>query len=334
MSSRPFSLEAVLMRKKAINFARLFFLAVVASATAHAALPFWMQQAAQLPAKTYANDVNSVVLYHEVETTVRDSGETVTQHRMVIKVLRPAGRDEAYHPVYFDDETKLNYFKGWSLSAKGVEYEAKKDDVYEVSASDDTDLYTDEKAKVMRIPGVDVGTVIGVEWEQKRHPYTFEDQWIFQVHQPVDHAKFILHLPAGWEYRAAWLHYKDQHPQVQNGTYTWDLTDIPRIESEYEMPHWRALAGQMIVTFFSEKTKGRDYANWNDYGQWYTQLTSGRRDPSPALQQKVQELAPASMPMLDRLRALARFAQHDVRYAAIEVGIRGFHPPPAGEGLS
>lgn len=319
------------MRKRAINFAQSLFLAVVVSATARGGVPYWMQQAAQRPAKTYADDVNSVVLDHEVETTVKDSGETITQHRVVIKVLRPAGRDEAFQYVPFDDETKLNYIHGWSISPKGVEYEAKKDDVYEVSFGDDSDLYTDEKAKVMRIPGVDVGTIVGVEWEQKRHPYTFEDQWIFQIHEPVDHAKLVLHLPANWEYRTAWLHYKEQAPQVQGGTSVWELTDIPRIEKENEMPHWRALAGQMVVTYFSEKTKGRDYANWNDYGQWYTQLTSGRRDPSPALQQKVQELAPASMSTLERIKVLARFAQHDVRYAAIEVGIGGYQPHPASQ---
>src|ERR1041385_770496 len=78
------------------------------------------------------------------------------------------------------------------------------------------------------------------------HPYTFEDQWFFQGRQPVTRARFTLHLPAGWEFRAAWLHHAEQEPQVQGGTYTWDLSDIPRIENEVEMPHLRALAGQVI----------------------------------------------------------------------------------------
>ena len=319
------------MHRKAIKVVLSFFLASLFSMTAKAAVPFWMQAAAQQPAKTYADDVNSVVLLHEVETTVKDNGDTVTQQRMVIKVLRPAGRDEAFQAVPFDEETKLNYFRGWSVSAKGVEYEAKKDDAVEISASDDTEIYSDAKAKVIRIPGVDVGTVVGVEWEQKRHPYTFEDQWFFQGYEPVQHAKFILHLPSNWEYRAAWLHYKEQSPQVQGGTVIWDISDIPRIEKEFEMPHWRALAGQLVVTFFSEKTKGREYSNWGDFGMWYNQLTVGRRDPSPALQQKVLELAPASMPLLDRIKILARFAQRDVRYAAIEVGIGGYQPHPASQ---
>ena len=323
------------MRKGRIS-ATFFVLVLLSAASqpASASVPDWLRSAAQQSTKTYASDVNAVVLFSETETTVKDNGETVTRERSVIKVLRPEGRHEAFQGVPFDEETRLNYFRGWSISAKGVEYEAKKEDVAEVGAGEGYEVYSDAKAKVMRIPGVDVGTVVGVEWEQKKHPYTFEDHWFFQTHQPVVRARFVLHLPAGWEYRASWLHYTEQQPQVQGNTYVWELSDLPRIETEIEMPHWRALAGQLIVTYFSEKIKGRSYSTWSDFGAWYGQLTAGVRDPSPALQQRVQELAPASLPLLDRIKALTRFAQRDVRYAAIEIGIGGLQPHPASQVFS
>jgi len=323
------------MRKDRISAAFFVFVLLGAvSQPASASVPDWLRSAAQQSIKTYASDVNAVVLFSETETTVKDNGETVTRERRVIKVLRPEGRHEAFQGVPFDEETRLNYFKGWSISARGVEYEAKKEDAAEVGAGEGYEVYSDAKAKVMRIPGVDVGTVVGIEWEQKKHPYTFEDHWFFQSHQPVVRARFILHLPAGWEYRATWLHYTEQVPQIEGNTYVWGLSDLPRIETENEMPHWRALAGQLIVTYFSEKIKGRSYSSWSDFGVWYGQLTAGLRDPSPALQQKVQELAPASLPLLDRIKALARFAQRDVRYAAIEIGIGGLQPHPASQVFS
>ena len=323
------------MRKDRISAAFFVFVLLGAvSQPASASVPDWLRSAAQQSIKTYASDVNAVVLFSETETTVKDNGETVTRERRVIKVLRPEGRHEAFQGVPFDEETRLNYFKGWSISARGVEYEAKKEDAAEVGAGEGYEVYSDAKAKVMRIPGVDVGTVVGIEWEQKKHPYTFEDHWFFQSHQPVVRARFILHLPAGWEYRATWLHYTEQAPQIEGNTYVWGLSDLPRIETENEMPHWRALAGQLIVTYFSEKIKGRSYSSWSDFGVWYGQLTAGLRDPSPALQQKVQELAPASLPLLDRIKALARFAQRDVRYAAIEIGIGGLQPHPASQVFS
>jgi len=308
-----------------------FFLICVLSLSASASVPEWLRSAAQQPVKKYADDVNAVTLLNETETTVKDTGETVTRVRKVIKVLRPDGREKAFVGVPFDDETRLNYFKGWSISARGQEYEAKKDDVAELGAGEGYEVYSDEKAKVMRIPGVDVGTIVGVEYEQKRHPYTFEDQWFFQREDPLEHGRYILHLPPGWEFRAAWLHHPEQAPVTQGNTYVWEVSDVPRIDTEDEMPHWRALAGQLIVTFFSDKVKGRTYANWSDFAAWYSQLTATVRDSSPAMQQKVQELAPATLPLLERIKALGRFAQRDVRYAAIEIGIGGYRPHQASQ---
>ncbi len=318
------------MRKK-VNSAVLLVVLVLFGVRAQAGVPDWLRSAAQQPNKKYADDVNAVVLFSEAETTVKDNGDTVTHVREAIKVLRPEGRRQAFQSVLFSDETRVNYMKGWSISAKGQEYEAKKDDFLEVSAGEGYEIFSDEKAKAVRIPGVDVGTVLAIEWEQKRTPYTFEDQWYFQREIPVERARFVLHLPQSWEYRANWLHHVQQEPVIQGNTYTWELSDIPRIEDEDEMPHWRAVAGQLIVTFFSEKTKGRSYSNWSDFGAWYSRLIAGVRDPSAALQAKVQELAPASKPLLERVRTLARFAQRDIRYAAIEIGIGGFQPHPASQ---
>jgi hypothetical protein len=301
------------------------------SSVAKAGVPDWLRSAAQQPAKKYADDVNAVVLLHETETTVKDNGEIVTRERKVVKVLRPEGREAAFQFVPFDDETRLNYFKGWSISARGQEYEARKDDIVEISGVNQTELYSDAKYKAMRIPGVDVGTVVGVEWEQKKHPFTFEDQWMFQRYEPVERARYLLHLPGNWEYRAAWMHHAEQAPSTQGNSYLWEITDIPRIEKEDEMPHYRALAGQLVVTFFSEKTKGRSYAKWSDFAAWYSQLTAGVRDSSAPMEQKVGLLAPSNEPLLQRIQELARFAQRDIRYAAIEIGIGGLQPHAASQ---
>src|SRR5690349_7450289 len=97
------------------------------------------------------------------------------------------------------------------------------------------------------------------------------------------------------------------------------------------MPPSMGLAGRVVFTFFNEKMPGKSYRNWSEFGSWYTELASSVRDGKTAMQQKVQELAPSSLPMLQRIKALAGFAQHDVRYVAIEVGVGGYRPPTAGD---
>jgi hypothetical protein len=319
------------MHRKAISsFLFLFFLIGLLSRPAHAAIPDWMRAAAQQPTKAYADDTNAVVLLEDRETTVKDNGEIITHTRIVYKILRPEGKDYATEEVFFDPETKINYFRGWSITAKGQEYESKDKDAYELSIGNQI-VVSDMKEKVLKVPGADVGTVVGFEYEQKDRPYIFQDHWSFQGLIPEVKSRYTLHLPANWEYRADWLNYPEHKPIEQNNTSTWEVTDVPGIEREYHEPTYRALAGRMFVTFISERTNGRSSKSWNDLGNWYSQLTAGVRDSTPSLQAKVQELAPATLPMFERIRALSLFAQKDVRYFAIEIGIGGYRPHQASE---
>ena len=318
------------MRRQASSVLSFLFLMSLLPPAAKAGVPDWLRSLAQQPAKTYADDANAVVLLDDQETTVKDNGDIVTRERIAYKILRPEGKSYAVHPVYFDSGTRINSLHGWSITAKGLEYEAKEKDAFEQSLGGQKE-FDDAKRKVMALPGADVGTVVGFEYEQKRRPYVFQDYWYFQDMVPVEKSRYTLRVPSRWEYRADWLNHAEQKPAEQNGALVWEVSDVPRIEREYHEPNFRALAGHMIVTLFSEKTTHRNSESWNDLGIWYSQLTAGVRDPSPALQAKVQELAPASLPMFERIRALSLFAQRDVRYYAIEIGIGGYRPHPAGE---
>ena len=318
------------MLKKGINAFFLLFLLAAWPIKSPASTPDWLRSVAQQPAKHYADDVNAVLLLDDQETTVRDNGEIVTHARSAYKILRPEGKEYANLVLFYDSETKINSMHGWSITAKGQEYEAKDKDAFERSATT-FEVFSDVKEKILLVPGADVGTIVGFEYERKDRPYVFDSRWSFQELIPVEKARYSLQLPRGWEFKASWENHPEVQPVIQNGTYTWELSDLPRIEQETNEPPYRALAGHMTVTFFSDKIKEQTYSSWNDIGAWYGRLTSDSRQATPALQQKVLELAPASLPLLERIRTLARFAQHDIRYAAIEMGIGSLKPHPAGE---
>jgi Domain of Unknown Function with PDB structure (DUF3857) len=292
--------------------------------------PDWLRNLARETPKKYADDVNAVKLLDEQETSVNDKGEIVERGRLVYRILRPEGRSAGSYGLSFDKETKVNFLRGWSITPKGQEYEAKDKDGFERSLTT-YEVYSDTKARLLTVPGADVGTVVGFEFERKRRPYIFEDEWIFQSALPVERARYTLRLPSSWEISTHWINHAEIQPNRQGDSYVWELTDVPRIEEEYRQPAYRALAGHMVVLFFSEKFRSQTYKDWNQLAAWHAQLQAGAFDSTPAMQQKVQELAPASLPLFERIKALARFAQKDIRYAAIEIGIGGIKPHPAAE---
>lgn len=324
-------LEERTVRQRGISVVfLLFFLSFLPTVLA-ASVPDWVRALAQQPAKHYSDDVDAVKLLDEAQTTVKDNGEFVTQARIVYRILRPEGKGVAKLALGFDNETKINYLHGWSVTAKGQEYEAKEKDALEMSVSSYGEIYSDDKEKVLLLPGADVGTVVAFEFEHKSRPYLFQDEWIIQSEIPVEKSRYILQLPPSWEYRADWVNHPEVPPAISGNTYTWELNDVPRIEKEYHRPPTMALASRIIITFFSERIKNQTYKTWKEFGAWYAQLAAGTRASSPALEQKVQELAPSTLPLLDRIKALARFAQHDIRYVAIEIGIGGLRPHLASD---
>jgi len=66
-------------------------------------------------------------------------------------------------------------------------------------------------------------------------------------------------------------------------------------------------------------------------GNWYLKLTNGRRDTSPQISQQVATLTATTPTPLEKMKALAQFVQHDIRYVAIELGIGGFQPHAASD---
>jgi hypothetical protein len=278
------------------------------------------------PAKTYADDVNAVVLLDDNVTTVKENGDIVHHNRRALRILRPESRTrDSIMQVGYNSYTKVNYLRGWSITSKGQEYETKNSDIMERNATT-YEVYSDIKEKAVKVAGAEVGTVVGFEYETLEHPYKFQDFWDFQESDPVERSHYELHLAPGWRVKADWQNHKEQKSTEENGVLHWQVTDVPRIENEPRRPPAEALGGLVVFTFLSDKDPAKSYRDWAEFGSWYTQLATGVRDVNPGLQQKVQELAPANLPLLERIKSLAQFAQHDVRYVEISIGKGGWRP--------
>lgn len=194
-------------------------------------------------------------------------------------------------------------------------------------------MITDARAKLLMIPAPDPGNIIGYEYVMDWHPLFLQDVWHFQRTIPVRESHYSLTLPAGWEFKDAWLNYPEVKPRgAGGGLWQWTLGDVKEIREERDMPPWRGVAGQMVMTLFPPGgAAANSLPTWRDVGEWHRHLTSGRLDASPEIKQEVSALTASAPSPLAKMRALAEFMQRDIRYVAIELGIGGFQPHPAAE---
>ena len=296
--------------------------------------PDWLRTAAQEKLPDYPKDAVAVVLLDELQTTVKDNGEIELRHRYAYKLLRPEAREAYGHAVViFDNETKISFFRAWTILPNGTQIEMKEKEATEVSLADG-ELFSDNRAKFIRFPEANVGSVVGFEYVQRQRPFVFEDDWWFQEKIPTRRARFSLQLPAGWEFTNYWANFAQQEPQSSAGNqYVWEMQDVPAIEVEPDMPSFEAVGGRMVIKYFPRDPalRAKSTGTWNDIGVWYSGLTSSSRNPSPALQQKVAELTAGLSDPLAKMKALASYMQRNIRYVAIEVGIGGVQPHPAAD---
>ncbi len=294
---------------------------------AWAAVPEWLKLAAPQQLPQYSSETTAVRLFDEQTTVVEPSGEIHTTYRIAYKLLRPNSRAELSSVrVYSSDDTRLTYLKGWAISSTGLEYEVKQKEAF---VSDSSEEYTDVKEQELEIPGLDVGGVVGYEYQRRGHPLLNEDGWYFQSNIPVLFSRYRLKLPEGWTFETFWDNHERIEPLRNGNEYTWEVRNVKEIEQEPAMPAWRAVAGRMVIHFHSLTEQQK--TSWVSVGAWYGRAVAGRRGSTDAMKNAVKELTANAKSQRVKMEILARWVQQNVRYVALEMGIGKYQPRFAGD---
>lgn len=322
-----------------MRFANLLRGAMMACVIAHipgvqaASAPDWMRAQVNAPVPSHDDETDAVVLFSETELAVLGPGKMKRLERRVYKILRADGAAYGVVRVDFSPHSKVTSIHGWSIPAQGKDFEAKERDVIETAITnvDGGELISDVRSKVMVIPAALPGSIVGYEFEQEMLPYEMTDEWGFQDAVPVREARYTVRMPAGWTHKVFWLNHGEITPtEMAPGQWRWKVSDLKSVKIERQMPPWRGIAGRMVLSLQPPDGTGGGFRSWQEVGTWYLGLTKGRRDPSPQLRQKVEQLAAPAEP-LGKIQALAAFVQKDIRYVAIELGVGGVQPHAAGE---
>ena len=310
----------------------LTLLTVPQRATADA--PAWMHMAASAPLPAYDSKTDAVLLYSEDIVTVTPDGKTKSIERRAYKILRPEGREYAFAAAYVGQDSKVGGMRAWCIPKQGKDYEVRDKEATERSLNvAGGELISDMKMRYLMIPAGDPGNVVGYEVQYDGRPYVLEDVWHFQREVPVKEARYTLQMPPGWEYKASWLNYSKVEPTAVGGNqWQWVLKDLAPLRPEAHMPPFTGVAGFMMVSFLAPGAHERNgFVTWSDMGKWEGGLVNGRREATPQVSQKVNDLTAGQTTPQQKMRSIAGFLQKDIRYVGVELGIGGFQPHTAGD---
>lgn len=313
-------------------FGTILLVAACGRVATAADVPDWLTETASLTLPAFTPETEAVVLLNEQNTRVGPNGTILTSCRRAVRVLRQKGIEEAARLVLANTyDTRIRSMAGWNVIADRKPMKVTMKGAIETGLAPDT-LYADVNVEILVVPEVEVGSVVGFEWEEERTPTSLEDMFEFQGRIPVMRARYSLTVPPGWGMDPFWENWPPQEIRAAfppSPSRTWEIEDIPAIGEEPRMPNSRGLAGRLLVRMKASSPDRRCLSSWAEVGAWYDTLSKSCRVPDQAIVRKAQELTAGAPDTLSKLRALAGFAQKEIRYVAIEIGIGGYEPHSA-----
>jgi hypothetical protein len=131
-----------------------------------------MHALVNVPLPAHDEKTDAVMLYSEEDLNVLSTDKIKKVFRVAYKILRPGGRDYGMVAVPFNSNAKITSLRGWCIPAQGKDYEIKDTEAAEVSLPkiEGSELISDVKAKLLRIPASDPGNIVGYQYEVEASP--------------------------------------------------------------------------------------------------------------------------------------------------------------------
>jgi hypothetical protein len=295
--------------------------------------PQWAVDAAKTPTPASAKDASAVILFDEYLITVDDQNHAIEREREAIRILKPQGRGYTHCSIGYDIDEKLNYFRSWTISPDGRQFQAMDSDFVDHGAYEGAVLQFTERIRTVNPPASDPGSVVVCETEEHLRPYMDEEEWGIQSSIPYVFEALELALPPGGHYAESWGKVPPVKPiEVGANHLRWEIKDMPALDLEniHATPAWGALAARMSVKWGDAAVKGTDN-QWREIGLWQEQLEEHRPDPTPEITAKAQELIAGAPDFYTKLSRITDYIQKNIRYFIIERGIGGWQAHYAGD---
>jgi transglutaminase-like putative cysteine protease len=308
-------------------FALVFVLPGVSKADSP---PGWVKEALQNPSYNYDKSVPYLVLLDERTTTVKANGGSETRSRYIARILTQEGRAAARREIQYDSEIKISDLHAWHIRSDNKVFQLENEKVIEESINDD--LFSQVRSKVMRFGEVDIGSVVAFEWVKRERQFVNQDYHYFQTRAPVVASRYQLELPEGWAVESFVFNHGPIKPQVKGNFYVWQVLNLPPIKEEPWMPEVTGLSPYLAVSYYptGSTDSKKAFSTWQDVSRWAEKVMYAEARDLGLVADKAKELAAGLEDEREKVKAISRWVQKNIRYVSIQLSlIGGYRPNPA-----
>ena len=302
------------------------------SLTAPAAeAPAWVREAAAAPVSATGA---AVVLLDEAHVTIGADARVRTTRRYVVRINDRAGRDAAaMREVYLPGSGKVRELRGWILRGGGDTRSLGGRETVDVALVNN-DVFNEVRVRALAATEeVASGDIFAAEVESEDRLLFAQFEWALQQRWAVSRARRVLTLPEGWRATAIVFNGATPDGERQGRATIWEFRNLPELADEPAMPPFAGRAPRLAVSVFAPASTAApgQFGSWQQVVEWLQALSEDSAGPAPSIETKARELTTGLASTIDRIGAIARFAQR-IQYVSIQTGIGrggGYQPRPA-----
>ena len=189
-------------------------------------------------------------------------------------------------------------------------------------------MYTDARQIHVTVPGLSVGDELEYHVVQTLFdpltPGEFWNAWNFLDNAICLDESVELNIPKDRK-----VNYSSP-PGVRPNSRIEEDRQIFRWEtSHFRTPH-AAGRFQTIVTG-KKQMSFSTFASWEAVGEWWAKLEAPRREVTPGIRAKAQEITREAKTDEEKVEAIYEWVQRNIRYVSLSFGIGRYQPHAAGE---
>jgi hypothetical protein len=318
----------------------LFLVLSVLAPAVGGEVPVWLKQAASTSPSAptvFDKKVNAVVLHDEARKTVDEDGRIITVTYRAIRVLTREGRGEAVaRTVYNTDSEKVKEMRAWLIRPGGEVKSYGKKEAVDIALAEN-DVYNEARGRVISASDdADAGCVFGYEVTTEERSVFSQFVWYFQSDLPVLLSRVTVAVPNGWRAEGVTFNNAKIEPEVSGTAYTWELRNLPFIETEPARPELTNIAPRIAISLYPPPGKAttlRTFSNWKDVSRYTSELSDSQAVYDEAMAAKALALTANAKTEYERIKAIGRYAQN-VNYISIQIGTGrggGYRPHAAAD---
>ncbi len=284
-------------------------------------------------------DSDDVLIDDFIQVEYQTDGTSETWDDTVIKILTEKGkRANRSLTLSFNTSYGTNYFtKVQVIKPDGTVNEidiAAQSKVMVDPGQMSANIYNpNSKILKLSVPGLEIGDMLRYIVYRVKTKTVVPDAWsdyqVFEHTSPIEHTTYQVIAPKALPLTKIALKAEVPGTVTFNETaseqgdqiiYTWEVTDVPRMFDEPNMPTRYTVVQRLLVSTMNE---------WEDLSKWYWELCLPRLDTTtPEMETKANELVAGCSNTLEKIEAVFNFVSQDIRYMGIttEEEAPGYEP--------